>query len=60
VPPRAVRADALATAIMVLGPDGGMRLAERLEVAALLLVRRDNGTYEQRRSPAMNVLLGGR
>lgn len=56
----AVRADALATALMVLGPEEGMALAERLGVAALLLVRRDDGTFEERRSARMNVVLGGR
>jgi thiamine biosynthesis lipoprotein len=56
----AVRADALATALMVLGPDEGMALAERLNLAALFLVRLEDGTFEQRRSPRMNLMLHGR
>ncbi len=36
-------ADALATAIMVLGPDAGMTLANHLEIAAFLSVRTESG-----------------
>lgn len=35
----AMAADALATALMVLGPDAGMHLAEREQLAALFLVK---------------------
>lgn len=38
-----MRADALSTAIMVLGPDAGLALAEREGIAAYLIVRTDNG-----------------
>jgi len=41
----AVRADALATALMVLGPEDGLALAERLDVAALLVVRSEDGGF---------------
>lgn len=46
----AVRADALATALMVLGPDEGLALADRLDLAALLLVRRADGGFDARTS----------
>lgn len=39
----AMRADALATAIMVLGPEEGYRLAEREALAVQLIVRSGNG-----------------
>jgi thiamine biosynthesis lipoprotein len=53
---RAVRADALATALMVLGPDEGLALAERLDVAALLLVRRPDGGFDTRASARFDAL----
>lgn len=46
-----VRADALATALLVLGPDAGPALAERLELAALFLIRTDQGVEERRTAP---------
>ncbi|MGH8584581.1 MAG: FAD:protein FMN transferase [Gammaproteobacteria bacterium] len=39
----AMRADALATALMVLGPVRGLALAERERLAALFIVREGNG-----------------
>jgi FAD:protein FMN transferase len=54
----AVRADALATALMVLGPDDGMALAERIGLAALLLVRTDDGGFEERMSRPFQALAG--
>jgi FAD:protein FMN transferase len=51
---RAVRADALATALMVLGPDEGLALAGRLDVAALFLVRLPDGTFDERTSEAFD------
>jgi FAD:protein FMN transferase len=53
----AVRADSLATALMVLGPDDGMALAEQLGLAALLLVRNDDGGFEERMSPQFEALV---
>ncbi len=38
----AAEADALATALLVLGPGEGVALAEKLDVAGYFLVRRDN------------------
>ena len=45
-------ADAYATAFMVVGPDQAMTLATRLDVAALFLIRLEDGGFEQRPSPA--------
>ena len=39
----AARADALATALMVLGPEDGYALAERKGIAAFFIVRADDG-----------------
>jgi len=50
--PVCARADALATALTVLGPVEGPALAEREGLAALFLVRRDDGTFERRATPA--------
>jgi len=36
-----MRADALATALMVLGPEEGFRMAQRLKLAALFIVKSD-------------------
>lgn len=43
----AMTADALSTALMVLGPDEGQALAERLDVPALFLVRSGDGIVER-------------
>jgi thiamine biosynthesis lipoprotein len=51
-----VRADALATALMVLGPDEGMALVARLDLAAFFLLRQDDGSFEARTSPAFDAL----
>jgi thiamine biosynthesis lipoprotein len=50
----AVRADALATALMVLGPDEGLTLAAKLNVAALFLVRQPDGAFAERTSRAFD------
>lgn len=44
----AVRADGLSTALMVLGPDDGFALAERMDLAALFAVRNDAGGFTER------------
>jgi thiamine biosynthesis lipoprotein len=51
-----VRADALATALMVLGPEDGMALAHRLDLAALLLVRNGQGGFDERTTPRFEKL----
>jgi thiamine biosynthesis lipoprotein len=42
-----MEADALATAIMVLGPDEGYKFAERNNIAALFIIKKDSGFYEK-------------
>jgi len=44
--PRTARADALATAFLVLGPQAGLALAESLETPALFIVRTPEGYSE--------------
>jgi thiamine biosynthesis lipoprotein len=47
----AMSADGWATAVMVLGPEKGMELVKSLDdVEAVLLIRREDGTFEERRS----------
>jgi thiamine biosynthesis lipoprotein len=53
----AVRADALATALMVLGAEDGLALAERLDVAALLIVRREGDGFDTRASSRFEALV---
>ena len=40
-------ADALSTAMMVMGPDEGLALAERLDLPALFLLRSEDGIVER-------------
>jgi len=47
VGPDCARADALATALMVLGPDAGYNLAVEEELAALFLVKTEDGFVEK-------------
>jgi thiamine biosynthesis lipoprotein len=47
IDPLAVRADAFDTALMVLGPDDGMALATKLNLAALFLERTNDGFAER-------------
>ena len=49
-------ADAYATALMILGPDAGMALAERRHIAAYFLVR-EGDSLAERMSPAFNMLV---
>jgi len=46
------QADALATALMVLGPEQGYNLAESEGIAALLLVRQEDGAITERATSA--------
>jgi thiamine biosynthesis lipoprotein len=46
----ATRADAWATTLMVLGEKDGLALAEELGIAALLLVRDEDGKIVERRT----------
>jgi len=52
-----VRADALATALMVLGPEDAMALSHRLDLAAMLLVRNASGGFDEWLSPRFETLM---
>ncbi|MBT8132105.1 MAG: FAD:protein FMN transferase [Gammaproteobacteria bacterium] len=54
----AMRADALATALLVMGLQDGRALAKRENIAAIFIQRRD-GRFESTDSPAMQRYLGG-
>ena len=55
----AAEADALATGLIVLGPDEALALAERRNLPVLLLVHEgDDGVIAERTSSAMKQLLG--
>ena len=47
----AARADALATALLVMGPEEGLAFAEREQLAVLMLIRTD-GSIEERQTAA--------
>ena len=49
-------ADALATALLVMGPDDGMRFARDADIAAYFLLRAESG-IEARLSPEFEALL---
>ncbi len=44
--PSAMTADGLSTAIMVMGPEQGLTFVEKNEIAAMLIVKTDNGFEE--------------
>lgn len=46
--PQCLFADAYATALMILGPEDGYRFAEEYDLAALFIVRTEEGGYEER------------
>jgi len=50
--------DALATALMVLGPQDGYNLAEKQGWAVLLVIRKDDG-FEEKATPAFQRILNG-
>jgi thiamine biosynthesis lipoprotein len=50
--PSAAAADAWATALMVLGPEEGMALAGRRDLAVLFLARQADGSFVESTSPA--------
>ena len=54
----AVHADALATALNVLGPEAGHALAEREGLAAYFIVRREDGSFASRATPAFERARG--
>jgi thiamine biosynthesis lipoprotein len=57
VHPSAAWADAWATALNVLGPEAGYRLAEEEGLAAYFLVRKPDGGFEPRMTPSFEPLL---
>lgn len=53
---QAMRADALATALLVLGPQAGLALAEIHDIAAFFIERLDDGDYRAQMTPAFERL----
>lgn len=58
VHPSAATADALATALTVLGPEDGPALAEARDLQALFIIRRADGGFDVRATPAFEALRG--
>jgi thiamine biosynthesis lipoprotein len=56
IAPACSRADAVATALMVLGPEAGYELAQREKLAVLLLVKTDAGFEEKSTVEFRNML----
>jgi thiamine biosynthesis lipoprotein len=54
--PNAVQADAMATALSVLGPAEGYALAEREDLAAYFIVREPDGAFRARATSAFALL----
>jgi thiamine biosynthesis lipoprotein len=52
----AVRADGISTALMVLGPDQGFALAERLGLPVLFIVRDEGGGFTERATPRFDAI----
>ena len=50
-------ADALATGLLVLGPDAGRALAARERLAARLVLRQPDGTYAEWSTPAFDAVV---
>jgi thiamine biosynthesis lipoprotein len=59
VAPDCAFADAMATALIVLGPDKGHALARREGIAAYFVTRHPDGSYTDRQTPGF-AALGGR
>ena len=57
--PQCWRADALATALMVLGPQKGIALAQARNIPALFLLRDDDGISERVTGPFDELCRGG-
>ena len=53
----AVRADALATGLLVLGPEEGYRLAVEQNIAGLFLIEEEAGEFQELATPAFQRLL---
>jgi thiamine biosynthesis lipoprotein len=57
VDPQAARADALATALSVLGPEEGFALATREKIPAYFILRMADDQLERRATPSLEALL---
>ncbi len=53
-----MRADALASGLLVLGPEAGYELAVQEDLAVLFLIRTDEGGIEERATPSFDDLFG--
>ena len=51
-----MRADALATGLLVLGPEEGYKLAVEHHLAALFLVAQEGGGLSERPTPAFEAM----
>lgn len=51
-----MRADALASGLLVLGPEEGYQLAVREDLTVLFLIRNDDGGIEERPTPSFEAL----
>ena len=49
--PTAMQSDAIAKVLTVLGPDEGLAWARAHGIAALFLLRQDDGTFVERATP---------
>ncbi len=56
VHPSAMMADGWSTALMVLGPEAGLALATEQNLAALLVLRRDDGGFDELLTPALQEM----
>jgi thiamine biosynthesis lipoprotein len=56
IAPRAMQADAMAAALMVLGPEEGMAFATQRDVAAVFTLREDGAGFARRYTPAFEAL----
>ena len=54
-----MRADALASGLLVLGPDAGYDLAVQEDLTVLFLIRSEDGEIEERPSPSFEQLFEG-
>ena len=56
---KCIRADAVATALMVMGPEQGFDFASQHEIAALFWVLNRDGEFEQKMTPSFSELKDG-
>lgn len=55
--PRCALADAYATALMVLGPETGLAVAERLALPVMFVSHSDDGTFETRQTESFRAYI---